>query len=236
MTAKQFLDANQVREAEKSLNRRLRQRPDDEACRTFLFELLCFSGQYDRAEKQLEVLAKSSPEAEIGATLYRAALRAERVRHETFRKEDFPPTPAVFSPRGTCNGKAFQSATDLDPDVGTRLEVFAAGAYHWIPFEHIASVRIEPPRQLRDTLWAPAHVQARHGFEGADLGEVLLPAIYPFSSKSEDESVWLGRTTAWVSDDAGYEFPVGQKVLLMDGEPVPLLEIRLLEFTRDETA
>jgi len=67
-------------------------------------------------------------------------------------------------------------------------------------------------------------------FQGADFGEVLLPAIYPFSWKSEDTSAWLGRTTQWVADESGREFPVGQKLLIIDGEEVPLLEIRSLEF------
>ena len=53
MKAKELLDAGKVREAEKVLSAFLRNNPADTALRTFLFELLCFSGQYDRAEKQL---------------------------------------------------------------------------------------------------------------------------------------------------------------------------------------
>ena len=94
-------------------------------------------------------------------------------------------------------------------------------------------MHIEQPRRLRDTLWAPAFVLASSSFQRADIGEVLLPAIYPFSWKSEDQSVWLGRTTAWVVDEEAYEFPVGQKVLSVDGEQIPLLEIRSLEFVSD---
>ncbi|MDQ6664229.1 MAG: hypothetical protein M3Z23_07530, partial [Acidobacteriota bacterium] len=54
--------------------------------------------------------------------------------------------------------------------------------------------------------------------------------IYPFSWKSTDEPAWLGRTTDWVTDDSGNEFPIGQKTFIVDGEEVPLLEIRSLEF------
>ncbi len=111
--------------------------------------------------------------------------------------------------------------------------MYAAGAYLWIPFEHIASVQIEPPRVLRDTLWTPAFVLTGPSFKGTDIGQVIIPAIYPFSFKSDDESIWLGRTTEWVADDEGHEFPVGQKIFIVDGEEVPLLEIRSLEFTSD---
>jgi type VI secretion system protein ImpE len=69
MKAKELLDAGKVREAEKVLSAFLRDNPADTALRIFLFELLCFSGQYERAEKQLGVLAKGSPEAEMGAVL-----------------------------------------------------------------------------------------------------------------------------------------------------------------------
>ncbi|HTT60510.1 MAG TPA: type VI secretion system accessory protein TagJ [Bryobacteraceae bacterium] len=236
MTAKQLLDAGKVHDAEVTLAAHLRDHPTDAASRTFLFELLCFSGQYDRAEKQLGVLSQGGKEAEMGATLYYSALHAEKTRHDIFRKEEYPSVAAAASPAGKLNGKPFQSIRDADLNVGSRLEVYAAGAYLWIPFEHIASVHIEPPKRLRDTLWSPAFVLTGPSFKGTDIGEVLLPAVYPFSWKSDDESVWLGRTTEWVADDAGHEYPVGQKMFVVDDEEVPLLEIRSLEFASDASS
>ena len=236
MKAKELLDAGKVREAEKVLSVFLRDNPADTALRTFLFELLCFSGQYDRAEKQLSVLAKGSHEAEMGAVLYYSALHGEKTRNSMFQKQEFPQAPASASPPGTLNGKPFNSISDADPAIGPRLEMYAAGAYLWIPFEHIASIQIAPPRVLRDTLWTAASVLTGPDFKGTDIGQVIIPAIYPFSWKSDDESVWLGRTTEWVADDEGHEFPVGQKIFIVDGEEVPLLEVRSLEFTSDATA
>jgi type VI secretion system protein ImpE len=236
MTAKQLLDAGRVHDAEAALAAHLRDRPTDLASRTFLFELLCFSGQYDRAEKQLGVLSQGGKEAELGAVLYYSALHAEKTRHDIFRKEEYPSVAAAASPPGKLNGKPFQSIRDADPAIGARLEVYAAGAYLWIPFEHIASLQMEPPRRLRDTLWSPAFVLTGPSFQGTDIGEVLLPAVYPFSWKSEDQSVWLGRTTEWVGDDKGHEYPVGRKMVVVDDEEVPLLEIRSLEFAPDASS
>jgi len=210
MTAKQLLDAGKVRAAEIALAAHLRDHPTDVASRTFLFELLCFSGQYDRAEKQLGVLSQGGKEAEMGAVLYYSALHAEKTRHDIFRKEEFPAVAAAPSPPGTLNGKPFQSIRDADPVVGARLEVFAAGAYLWIPFHHVASLKMEPPKRLRDTLWTPAFVLTGPSFQGTDIGEVLIPAVYPFTWKSEDEPLWLGRATEWVADNDGHEYPVGQ--------------------------
>jgi type VI secretion system protein ImpE len=73
-------------------------------------------------------------------------------------------------------------------------------------------------------------VRTGPSFKGTELGEVLIPAIYPFSWKDADEAVWLGRLTTWVADEQGREYPSGQKILIADEEEIPLLEIRSLTF------
>jgi len=230
VTARQLFDAGKVRDAEMQLTAYLRDNPADVAQRTFLFELLCFSGDFDRAEKQLGVLAQGSAEREMGAVLYYSALHAEKTRHRIFSEQEFPEDSPAGSPSGTLNGRPFRSLRDADPDLGARLEVFAAGAYLWIPFEHISSVEMDRPRRLRDTLWIPALVHTGPSFKSTELGEVLIPAIYPFSWKHPDEAVWLGRVTAWTVDEQGTEYPSGQKILLLDDEEIPLLEVRSIEF------
>ena len=128
-----------MREACQALTTHLREHPSDTALRTFLFELLCFSGEFTRAEKQLAVLASGSADRETGAIVYYAALHAERTRHELFEKEAFP-ADSPASPPGELNGRPFNELRDADPDIGARLEVFAAGSYVWLPFEHVDSV------------------------------------------------------------------------------------------------
>jgi type VI secretion system protein ImpE len=236
MTAKQLFEAGKVREAVKELTAYLREHPADSGQRTFLFELLCISGDYVRAEKQLRVLAQSNAETEMGAVLYYSALHAEKIRNETFENQTFSAKGPSAPFSGTLNGRRFSSLRDADPDIGARLEVYAAGAYLWLPFEHIESLQMEPPKRLRDTLWAPALVRTGPAFKSTELGEVLIPVIYPFSWKNENEAVWLGRMTDWAADENGTEYPSGQKILLMDGEEVPLLEIRSLEFDKQAAA
>jgi type VI secretion system protein ImpE len=221
--------AGKLEEAIRALGDEVRDNPLDVRRRTFLFELLCFAGEYDRAEKQLEVLAGAGPDADLGAWLYRSALHADRIRQEMFRTDSYPrggEPPAGVG--GTLNGQSFQALRDADPRIGARLEVFAAGQYTWIPFHCIAAIRMDPPRKLRDTLWAPARVQAAAHFQGAELGEVLIPAVAPLSWQDPDPQVRLGRVTEWVEID-GNEVPLGQKLLLVNGEEIPILEIRELE-------
>jgi len=230
MVARRFFEEGKVREAQNELAAYLRERPSDNAQRIFLFELLCFSGDYDRAERQLSVLADGNAQTQMGAVLYRSAIHAERTRHGVFERQEFASSPVPDSPSGKLNGKPFRSLRDADPDLGSRLEVFAAGAYLWIPFAHIESIEVEPPRRLRDTLWSPAFVRTGPAFQEKELGEVLIPAIYPFSWKHSDEAVWLGRVTDWAADDEGNQYPSGQKILMMDEEEIPFLEVRSLEF------
>jgi type VI secretion system protein ImpE len=229
MNARDLFQAGKLDEAVQAVGAELRNDPTDVRRRTFLFELLCFSGEYDRAEKQLDILADSSHEAGVGSLVYRAALHAERLRREMFQKKTFPGGGDGVSTPGNINGAPFESIEDGDPRIGDRLEVFAAGVYLWLPFEHISSVEIQPPKRLRDLIWIPALLKTGPACKGMELGEVLLPVLTPFAWKHPDSSVRLGRTTNWEEED-GEVFPVGQKMLIVDGEEMPILDVRKLEF------
>ncbi|HET8549514.1 MAG TPA: type VI secretion system accessory protein TagJ [Bryobacteraceae bacterium] len=223
-------------EAIAALGDALRSDPSNTRNRTFLFELLCFAGEYDRAEKHLRILGDAGKDALAAGLLYLGALHAERIRQGMFA-EDRLPAPAAAAPfSGALNGKPFRTLADGDARIGARLEVLAGGDYLWIPFEHIAELTIEPPRRLRDLLWASARLRTGPGFRGQDLGEVLIPAIAAGSAQHEDNQVRLGRVTEWYRDEKGNEFPLGRKLWLVDGEEMPLLEVRTLEIHSTATA
>jgi type VI secretion system protein ImpE len=234
MDAHQLFKAGKLTEAIPALNSHLRDNPSDVRSRTFLFELLCFAGEFDRAEKQLMIIQEeSNKESLLGTLLYRAALASERTRQEMFETKSFPKqvvNGVTHAPlRGKLNGKEFSSLTDADPRIGEKLEVFAAGGYMWISYTDIATIQIEPPKKLRDTLWSPAKVIAGPALRSREIGEILLPVISPLSWQHPDDDVRLGRATEWCADENGEEAPYGLKNLLVDGEEVPFLEIRHLE-------
>src|SRR5688572_12623601 len=229
MNATELYQAGKLNEAIQALGVALRDNPTDVQRRTFLFELLCFSGQYDRAEKQLDVLSSNSHEAAMGALLYRSALHAERTRQEMFQKGSLPLDTKPPEPvSGTWNGRPFNSLTDGDPRIGARLEIFAAGQYTWIPLNQIDSVRMEAPRRLRDLMWAPAIVRPSEAYKGLELGEVLLPVLTPLAWQQPDPELQMGRASEWQTLDDGQPAPVGQKLFELDDEDVPLLELREL--------
>ncbi len=234
MNPQELYRAGHLTDAIKALSAELRENPTDVRRRTFLFELLCFAGEYERADKQLEVLAQAGPQSEMGVLLYRSALYAERQRQDVFASGEFPSaSPAADSPDrgGTVNGKSFSYFSDADPRTGARLEIFAAGNYLLLPLEHVAAIEIPPPKKLRDLIWTPAAVRTTPAFKGTELGEVLLPVLAPFSWKHPDEAVRLGRMTVWEKPEGSeYQIPFGQKMWLVDDEEIPFLEMRALEF------
>ncbi|MGB9605217.1 MAG: type VI secretion system accessory protein TagJ, partial [Bryobacteraceae bacterium] len=142
MTPRELFQAGKLTEAITALSAEVRDNPTDVRRRTFLFELLCFAGEFERAEKQLEVLACESPASEAGALLYRGAIYAEKTRHEMFARREFPAASEARPVAGILNGRPFQSLLDADPRIGPRLEVLAAGGYLWIPLEHLASIQV----------------------------------------------------------------------------------------------
>ncbi len=228
MEAERLYKEGKLGEAISSLQEELRQNPQDVARRTFLFELLLFRGDFQRARKQLDVLENIDPASYLGTAYHKQLLTAEEKRQDMFRRGDLPEIEEDELPvSGTVNGTSFQSLVDSDTRIGPRLEMFAGGQYVWVPFSDLSVVRISPPKLLRDLYWAPAEVESRDRIEN-EAREVLLPAMSALSWQHSDEMVQLGRVTEWGETETGEEIPSGQKILVFDDEDLPLLEVREL--------
>jgi type VI secretion system protein ImpE len=233
MFAQDLLRSGNLGAAIETVVSELRSKPADHRLRTFLFELLCFAGAYDRAAKQLGILGQEGSDAAVGALLYRSALAASQQREHNFEKQLLPAAGEALVRPGFLNGKRFETIEDCDPRIGSRLEVFVAGECVWVSFQHIGTLFMQPPRFLRDTIWPAARMTTGPELKGQEFGEVLLPVLYPFTWKHQSGDVKLGRGTVW--DDDGV--PFGQKLILLDGEDVvPYLEIRELRFLDAEDA
>jgi protein involved in temperature-dependent protein secretion len=81
MTAEELLKDGQLSAAVEQLNQEVRSRPTDIQRRTFLFELLCFAGDCQRAERQLDVLGHQT-------VLAIALASGRRWRHGASRNSD----------------------------------------------------------------------------------------------------------------------------------------------------
>jgi type VI secretion system protein ImpE len=209
----------------------LRVQPLDRKLRTFLFELLCFAGDFDRAEKQLAVLGDQSSAADTGAMLLKGLLQAHRTREDVFAA-----TPALAEEeeyRGSLivNGVEFAGCTDEDPRIGASLEVYRGARYHRIPFREVERVTIAAPARPRDLLWIPATIALKQSTGAADSEMFAhLPALAPQSSSHSDSAVRLGRLSVVEEDERGVALPVGTKLLICGSEEVSLLDVRSLVF------
>jgi len=227
--AERLFKEGKLDEAIASLQEELRSNPHDVPGRIFLFELLLFKGEFDRARKQLDVVETADPEAYVGVAYQKHILKAEEKRQEMFRKGDLPDRmeddDAVT---GTLNGEPFEYLADSDPRIGPRLEMIAGGQYVWMAFSEISQLRISEPKLLRDLYWASGEVLTRDQATDDEAKEVLLPAMTALSWQHADQMVQLGRVTEWQETESGDQLPAGQKILFVDDEDVPLLEVREL--------
>src|SRR5262249_47998842 len=117
MTATEAFQSGKLQEAVQALGEEVRNAPPDIKRRTFLFELLCFAGDYDRAEKHLNILADGGPIAQMGCLLYRSAIHAERTRQQMFLERTFPRAEAK-GVGGARNGRTFTEFCDADKRIG----------------------------------------------------------------------------------------------------------------------
>ena len=139
---------------------------------------------------------------------------AAALRQRAF--DEAPPSP------GTLDGVAFEWIADADSRLGPVLEAIVNGRYGWIPVSSLRRVVVEPPADLRDLVWAPAHLELPNGGQMV----ALLPARYPGSASEADAALRLARRTDWLELAEGQFRGLGQKLVTTDAAEVGLLEVR----------
>src|SRR5262245_34906932 len=79
-----------LQEAVTAATDEVRQRPTDGQARGFLCELLCFAGELERADRQLEALAHQDASSAVGIALFRQVIRAEQARQHLYTEGRLP--------------------------------------------------------------------------------------------------------------------------------------------------
>jgi type VI secretion system protein ImpE len=90
MNTQEFYEAGQLDEAVSAAVAEVKQHPADAGKRTLLAELLCFTGDLERADKQLDAVGKTDPDAMIVISMFRHLLRAETARREFYDQGHVP--------------------------------------------------------------------------------------------------------------------------------------------------
>ncbi len=258
MDARDLLRSGDALSAIAQLKAEVRSAPRDACLRTFLFQMFCVTGEWERALAQLAMAAELDGTAIPMAQTYQAAIRCELLRERIFagartptlfgepspwmsllvealrqlaagafdaaarlRDEAFEQAPAAS---GTADGRDFGWIADADPRLGPMLEAIIDGKYYWIPFFRLKSLSLDPPEDVRDQVWMPAHFTFETGGETAGL----IPTRYP-GSPSAGIELAMARRTEW-REEHGWFLGLGQRMLALDdGSDVALMDLRSLQ-------
>ena len=259
-TAKDLLDAGQLQAAIEAVSQDVKARPSEMQPRTFLFELLCFAGDWDRAERQLDVIGHQSAQAELGVQVYRNNLKAERDRVRLFSDGLAPhfltePPAYVDLHLNAINrmreGNYDEARLLLDQAEEERPALIGkVNGRQFLDFREcddlIGSV-LElivhdkytwlPFEQIKSMeISAPKQLRdlmwAPARIEGVDgtVGEVFIPALYVRSSDHPNDQVKLGRMTDWTQVNDLLHLPAGLRLFMVDGTDEAMFEARRVEF------
>ncbi len=256
--AEQSLKGGDPAAALAHLQEQVRAKPADSRLRIFLFQLLCVTGQWDRALTQLGVASNLDPEALAMAQTYGDAVRCEGIRDQVFAGKK---SPLIFGEPEQWLALLIESllvAGGGDHKRSGELRALAfdaaptsSGNVDGRPFEWIsdADSRLGPVLEAVINgryYWVPFSRLLKIEFEPpedlrdlvwlpgrlqfANGGEsvALVPTRYSGSAASADGLIALARKTVWEEIDPDTHHGLGQRLFTTDAEDVPLLEVRTL--------
>ena len=156
------------------------------------------------------------------ALLIEAMLRegqGENDAAQHLRAEALEQAPATA---GTADGQAFEWIADADGRLGPTLEAVINGRYYWLPWNRLAKVDIDPPEDLRDAVWMPAHFEFTNG--GDVVG--LIPTRYPDTDLASGDLLALARRTDWRERAPGDFVGLGQRLVTTNSQDFGLMDLR----------
>jgi type VI secretion system protein ImpE len=255
--AETALREGRLDEALTALQADIRKKPQDPALRVFLFQLLVISGAWERALRQLSVLAEMDAQFALLAQTYRPLIACETFRAELFQGARSPSSlgepPAWFGPlieatRLSATGE--HAAAQALRDQAFEQAEAVPGKLDGKPFAWIADADSRLGPVLEAVLqgryfWVPFARIRKITFEPAeDLRDLVwLPAHFTWSNGGEavgfvptrypgseggDPAIRLARTTEW-HEVGDLALGRGQRMLATDSEDVGLLEVHEIE-------
>lgn len=238
----------------------VRRAPRDARLRTFLFQLFCVTGEWDRALTQLSVTGELDPLAVPMVQTYEVAIRCEVLREKVFAGHRTPtvlgqPGPwlplLIEATRLLATGQAEQAAALRDAAFEAALPIPAtldgAGS-DWIAD---ADPRLGPALEAiveGKYVWIPYNrirtitldppqdlrdqvwMPARFTWANDGTAVGFIPTRYPGTTGSTDPSLLLARRTEFLETEH-WSLPVGQRMLVTEDAETALMDIRRLDLT-----
>ena len=247
MTATELFKEGRLAEAILAQNSEVKRQPADQDARYLLFMLLCFAGELERAEKQLDVLGRQDEKAQMGGLLYRSLLGAELERRKVFEqgaRPVLPPDPPGYLEErlrgleslraGDLEGleKSIDRAVDESPILSGKLNGRDFEGLR--DYDDLLGTVVEIFAGGR-YLWMPLDRLRRLEIGGpataldtlwhpakledadGEEADIHLPVLYAGSHAYENEAVQLGRVTEWVGRGEYYT-GAGQHIFLVSHE------------------
>jgi type VI secretion system protein ImpE len=259
MNATELYRAGRLDEAIAAQVQAVKNEPADHGKRLFLFELLAFAGDLDRARRQIDAVNYGQMELDTAVLNYRKLLDAEETRRRVFREGIMPqflvPPPEHLGPRL----EAVQRLRANEPAEAAKLldQVNEAappvrGLLNSKPFDMLrdADDLFGPVLEVMahgDYYWVPLErvdslginapkfprdllwLPAKLAVREGPAGDVFLPVLYPGSHEHPDSQIKLGRATDWKQAAGGPVLGVGLRTFLVGDDAHNLLEWRELQ-------
>lgn len=260
MTPAELMKAGKLADARERLVARIKTAPGDSKSRTLLFQLLAFCGEWEKAERHLELLISQLPETATGVLVYKNLIIAEKMRQEVAAGRqiaDFMTEPPAYL------GGLLEARTALEngdyPQFGklirkVRKQVAdVSGFADSVPFSGFDECDATLPGLLEvfvhdKYLWFPVSAVRELSIQPPKtLLETLwapsrivtweglttdcfLPVLYPGSFIHENDQIRMGWMTDWIDLGNGNFRGVGQHLFMVGEQEKGLLELNEITF------
>jgi type VI secretion system protein ImpE len=260
MQANELLQQGDLDNSLQALQQSVRERPADPALRVFLFQLLCVTGDWQRALKQLQLTGELDALTLPMAQTYREAITCELFRQEVFAGRQ---SPLVFGDPPAWIAliiEALRLTGQGTPDLAEMLRcqafdqapanpgVIDGQTFAWLAdadqrigpvIEAIINGRyywIPMQRLSKLEIEPPSDlrdmvwVPARLQFENGGATVALIPSRYSGTEGSNDASLKLSRKTIWQETTTNSYTGLGQRMFVTDMGDHSLLNTRSISF------
>lgn len=256
MDSKELIRAGKLSDARRQLIEEVKSFPADMGKRTLLFQVHTLLGEWDKAERHLDVLVTLDAKKETGVQVYKNLIHAERERIEVVRNGKrpsfLPETPAYLelyiAAREKLKENRVDEAIELFDKINSQIPLISGTIngkgftgfndidislsffLETIVHERYIRVPFESIRELSITppksLLDLIWITARITTWEGLSISCYLPVLYPESFLHEDDRVKLGRMTDWTPAGGPFSKGMGQHIFLIGEEEVGILDIR----------
>ncbi|MGD0487609.1 MAG: type VI secretion system accessory protein TagJ [Syntrophorhabdales bacterium] len=260
MNAKDLIAAGKLMEARAQLTGEVKAAPSDAAKRVLLFQVLAFLGEWEKAERHLDMVVSLNPTSETGVQVYMNTIHAEKERREVMAgkrrpgfvtgapsyldlylaawnelKKGKPEEAArmykrVEAQRRPVSGSVDGKRFDGFLDTDAFLSCFLEVIVH----DRYIWISFDSIRELSvdppKTLFDLLWIPARLMTWEGVSLHCYIPVLYVDSSAQADERIKLGRMTEWLPLGGPFYKGVGRRVFQAGEDDIPLLELREVSF------